>query len=74
MRENRTSGSEGGGAGNPTGSPYPYLRRRVVLSATADGGGSWKIDCGYWVKTPLFAYESPSKRPESSGIRPNSSF
>ena len=24
MREIRTSGSEGGGAGNSTGSPYPY--------------------------------------------------
>ena len=24
MRENRTYGSEGGGAGNSTGSPYPY--------------------------------------------------
>ena len=24
MREIRTSGSEGGGAGNLTGSPYPY--------------------------------------------------
>ncbi len=26
MRENRMSGSEGGGAGNSTGPPYPYLR------------------------------------------------
>ena len=25
MRETRTSGSEGGGAGNSTGSSYPYL-------------------------------------------------
>lgn len=25
MRENRPYGSEGGGAGNSTGSPYPYL-------------------------------------------------
>ena len=25
MREIRTSGSEGGGAGNLTGPPYPYL-------------------------------------------------
>ncbi len=24
MRENRTYGSEGGGTGNSTGSPYPY--------------------------------------------------
>jgi len=24
MRENRQSGSEGGGAGNSTGPPYPY--------------------------------------------------
>ena len=24
MRENRTYGLEGGGAGNATGSPYPY--------------------------------------------------
>jgi len=27
MREIRTSGSEGGGAGNLTGSPYPYQAR-----------------------------------------------
>jgi len=26
MRENRMSGSEGGGAGNSTGPPYPYVR------------------------------------------------
>ena len=26
MRENRTYGSEGGGAGNSTGSSYPYPR------------------------------------------------
>ena len=25
MRENRLYGSEGGGAGNQTGPPYPYL-------------------------------------------------
>jgi len=25
MREIRTSGSEGGGAGNSTGPPYPYI-------------------------------------------------
>ena len=28
MREIRTSGSEGGGAGNSTGSPYPYWEGR----------------------------------------------
>jgi hypothetical protein len=28
MREIRTSGSEGGGAGYSTGSPYPYQERR----------------------------------------------
>lgn len=26
MRENRQSGSEGGGTGNSTGPPYPYVR------------------------------------------------
>jgi hypothetical protein len=26
MREIRQSGSEGGGAGNSTGSPYPYFK------------------------------------------------
>ncbi len=29
MREIRTSGSEGGGAGNSTGSPYPYREKAL---------------------------------------------
>jgi hypothetical protein len=29
MRENRMSGSEGGGAGNSTGSSYPYQKTGV---------------------------------------------
>jgi len=31
MRENRTYGSEGGGAGNSTGSSYPYPITRSSL-------------------------------------------
>ena len=31
MREIRTSGSEGGGAGNSTGSPYPYQEGDAIL-------------------------------------------
>ena len=30
MREIRTSGSEGGGAGNPTGSSYPYQMKNCA--------------------------------------------
>ena len=30
MREIRTSGSEGGGAGNSTGSPYPYQDKHTL--------------------------------------------
>ena len=30
MREIRTSGSEGGGAGYSTGSPYPYQEQRLL--------------------------------------------
>ena len=36
MREIRTSGSEGGGAGNSTGSSYPYHAR-----APSGGFGWW---------------------------------
>ena len=39
MRENRTYGSEGGGAGNSTGSPYPY---RIPNAAKRNLG--WRID------------------------------
>ncbi len=31
MREIRTSGSEGGGAGNSTGPSYPYVRLRACM-------------------------------------------
>jgi hypothetical protein len=31
MREIRTSGSEGGGAGYPTSPSYPYQRHRVFV-------------------------------------------
>jgi hypothetical protein len=33
MREIRTSGSEGGGAGYSTGSPYPYFKFRPFRAA-----------------------------------------
>jgi len=32
MREIRTSGSEGGGTGNSTGSSYPYQTTKRLLS------------------------------------------
>jgi len=40
MREIRTSGSEGGGAGNSTGSPYPYQDEHT-LRGTLEPGGEW---------------------------------
>jgi len=52
MREIRTSGSEGGGAGNSTGSPYPYVRPRAhsfrevqVLSRQTLSGLKTKGNC-----------------------------
>jgi hypothetical protein len=41
MRENRTSGSEGGGAGYSTGPSYPYQ--------SADGAKSVIFARGSWV-------------------------
>ena len=46
MREIRLSGSEGGGPGNSTGSPYPYPQvpdLSVGAGRARDGGG-----CGRW--------------------------
>jgi len=37
MREIRTSGSEGGGAGNLTGPPYPYHEQRPMNGASNHG-------------------------------------
>ena len=38
MRENHTSGSEGGGAGNSTGPSYPYLDFRTRAHAVSPFG------------------------------------
>ena len=45
MREIRTSGSEGGGAGNSTGSPYPYQEEHTRGLADDDpkAGLDWKV-------------------------------
>ena len=37
MREIRTSGSEGGGAGNSTGSPYPYQEEHTLVRGFCEG-------------------------------------
>ena len=40
MREIRLSGSEGGGTGNSTGSPYPYPQVAGISVGTGDEGAT----------------------------------
>ena len=56
MREIRMSGSEGGGAGNPTGSSYPYqiggFRRQVIQYRLA-GDLGLPSGIGGWSREPV---------------------
>ena len=72
MREIRLSGSEGGGTGNSTGPPYPYLHYRA-------GGEGWEgarpaRNCGENKEArpadtrwpgPLYAYAAQMPKPGS---------
>jgi len=67
MRENRTSGSEGGGAGNSTSSSYPYLNlfspfriRFLVLdcNSNAERGSGGEVEIVLHGKTKPHFFET----------------
>jgi hypothetical protein len=45
MREIRLSGSEGGGAGNSTGPPYPYREPRPLARGRGQSTASGVVPC-----------------------------